>query len=155
MVRKLIVASFAALLLTGAAHAQSIAATSPQGIVSAMQGAGYKAVLGKDSTGDPMISSGASGSNFVIYFYGCTKNLACKTVQFSTSYTGSTPSLARMNEWNATKRWGQAYVTDNGAARVQMDVDLEQGGMTRALFIDNVEYWVAAMAAFEKFIATK
>lgn len=137
------------------ALAQQVAATNPTAIVHALQTAGYKAELGKDGTGDPLISSSSSGTSFAVYFYGCTKNTACKTIQFSASYAGGTTSLARINEWNATKRWGQGYMTDSGAARVQMDVDLEQGGMSNALFIDNLEYWLATMTAFEKFIAAQ
>ncbi len=152
MIRNVLIAATLALAPM-AAHAQ-YAATNPAGLAQALQGAGYKAELGKDSTGDPMITSSSGGSNFVIYTYGCVKNTACKTIQFSSTYSG-TYSLARINQWNKDKRWGQAHLTDSGSARVQMDVDMEQGGMTRALFIDNVEYWVATMAAFEKFIATK
>ena len=33
-----------------------------------------------------------------------------------------------------------------------MDVDLEDGGMSPALFEDNVEYWVAAMSKFATFV---
>jgi hypothetical protein len=143
------------IALTGVARAEQVVATNPATIVRSLQGAGYKAELDKDGTGDPMVTSSSSGTGFEVYFYGCTKNTACKTVQFSASYDDDKPSLSRINEWNATKRWGQAFNQDDGSARVQMDVDLEKGGMTTALFVDNLEYWVATMASFEKFISDK
>ncbi|CAN5308228.1 hypothetical protein BH09PSE3_BH09PSE3_09300 [soil metagenome] len=157
MVRMIWTTLAASAVLASAAQAQLVSATTPATIVRALQGAGYKADLGKDSTGDPVISSSSSGTGFAIYFYGCAKSVACKTVQFSASYENVTPpaTLARINEWNRDKRWGQAYLTDADTLRVQMDVDLEQGGMSNALFVDNLEYWVTTMAAFEKFIAGK
>jgi hypothetical protein len=33
-----------------------------------------------------------------------------------------------------------------------MDVDLDDGGVSTKLFEDNLEFWVAVMAAFEKHI---
>jgi hypothetical protein len=160
MIRKLsgVLAAVVALATLGsAANAQvpQITATAPATIVRSLQSAGYRAELGKDGTGDPLVSSSSSGTSFAIYFYGCTQNVACKTIQFSASYTGGSTSLARINEWNTSKRWGQGYLTDSGTARIQMDVDLEQGGMSNALFVDNLAYWVATMAEFEKFIAAK
>lgn len=157
MIRTICMAALAATAAVGPAKAQLVSAADSGSIVKALQGAGYKAELSKDGTGDPVISSSSSGTGFAVYFYGCTKNVACKTVQFSVSYENKEPpaTLARINEWNRDRRWGQAYLTDAGALRVQMDVDLEQGGMSNALFVDNLEYWVATMATFEKFISEK
>jgi hypothetical protein len=155
MIRKFIVTGVAVGTLTTAAQAEQVVATNPTTIVRSLQGAGYRAELGKDGTGDPLISSSSSGSGFQIYFYGCAKNSTCKTVQFSASYEDAKPSLSRINEWNSGKRWGQAFIQDDGSARVQMDVDLEKGGMPTVLFVDNLEYWVATMSTFEKFIADR
>ncbi|MFZ4748083.1 MAG: hypothetical protein ACOYLK_14540 [Sphingomonas sp.] len=58
-------AGLGALALATGAQAEAVRATRPQSIVSAMQNAGYKASLDKDSTGDPLINSAASGSNFL------------------------------------------------------------------------------------------
>jgi hypothetical protein len=157
MIRTFCMAAVMTTASVGSAQAQLVSAADTGSIVRAIQGAGYKAELGKDGTGDPLISSSSSGVAFAIYFYGCTKNVACKTVQFSVSYENKEPpaTLERINDWNRDRRWGQAYLTEAGALRVQMDVDLEQGGMSNALFVDNLEYWVATMATFEKFVAEK
>ena len=33
-----------------------------------------------------------------------------------------------------------------------MDVDLDDGGLSRELFIDNLEFWVLVMSRFEDYI---
>lgn len=142
-----------ALTLSAAAQAEAISATSPQSVVNAMQNAGYKATLSKDSTGDPLISSSSGGSNFSVFFFGCTKNTDCRTIQFFAGYTDHKPTFNMMNDWNSKKRFARGYISDKGAARIEMDVDLDDGGMSTKLFEDNLEFWVAVMGAFEKHIA--
>lgn len=152
MIRNTLVAVTALVASAGAAQAQMVTAQNPQSIVAALQGAGYKAELTKDKTGDPLIHSSSGGSNFAIFFYGCTRNTQCATIQFFAGYAEAKATLSQMNDWNAKKRFGRAYVADTGAARVEMDVDLDDGGMSTKLFEDNLEFWVATMGAFEKHI---
>jgi hypothetical protein len=140
------------LALAGPAHAQMVTAANPQGVVAALQNAGYKATLSKDSAGDPLIASASGGSNFSIFFFGCTKNVDCRTIQFFAGYSDRKPTLSMMNDWNSKKRFARAYIADSGNARIEMDVDLDDGGMSVKLFEDNLEFWVAVMGAFEKHI---
>lgn len=151
---KKIVATIASLFIfSGAAHAQMVRAQDPSSIVRALQGAGYKAELTKDDSGDPMIRSSSSGSNFALFFFGCTKNVDCRTVQFFAGFDREkAPSLSRMNDWNKSKLFGRAYLSDKGVARIEMDLDLDDGGISSKLFEDNLEYWVLLMAQFEKHI---
>jgi hypothetical protein len=144
-------ASFAA---AGAAHAQTVTAKEPSSIVDVLQKNGYRAELTKDESGDPMIRSASSGTNFIILFYGCTANRNCATVQFYAGFTEpKSASIDSLNTWNANNRFGRAYLSDKGAARLEMDVDLDDGGMSAALFEDNVEFWIAILASFEKHIS--
>ena len=55
-----------------AAAAEMVRGQSPQTIVSALKDAGYKAKLGTDAVGDPMITSAVAGTTFQIFFYNCT-----------------------------------------------------------------------------------
>jgi hypothetical protein len=146
-------AALALLFATAPAGAQMVTATNPQTIVNALQAAGYQAKLTKDNEGDPLINSTSGGSNFSIFFFGCTKNVDCRTIQFFAGYTDRKPTLSMMNDWNSKKRFARAYIADSGAARIEMDLDLDDGGMSAKLFEDNLEFWVAVMAAFEKHIA--
>jgi Putative bacterial sensory transduction regulator len=152
MLRTFLVVGAATFLFAGTARAQTVTAQNPQSIVAALQGAGYKAELSKDGTGDPLIRSSSGGTSFAIFFFGCTKNVDCATIQFFAGYTDKKPTLAQLNDWNSKKRFGRAYISDSGSARVEMDVDLDDGGISAKLFEDNVEFWVATMAAFEKHI---
>lgn len=147
-------AALVALAIGGAAQAEAVSATNPQSVATAMQNAGYKATLTKDNTGDPLINSSSGGSNFSVFFFGCTKNVDCRTIQFFAGYTDRKPTLSQMNDWNSKKRFARGYIADSGAARVEMDVDLDDGGMSTKLFEDNLEFWVSIMAAFEKHIAS-
>ncbi len=153
MVKKLVLAATAFVTFSNTAQAQMVRGQDPQSVTSALQGAGYKAELTKDDSGDPMIRSTSSGSNFAIFFYGCTRNSDCRRIQFFAGYThDKSPSLSQMNDWNSRKPFARAYISDKGAARLEMDVDLDDGGMSRLLFEDNLEFWTLLMAEFEKFI---
>lgn len=148
-------AASAVLAMAAPAGAETVAAKDPPSVAAALQAAGFQAKLDKDKGGDPMITSGSSGSRFGVYFYNCTDNRDCATVQFHASYdaeAGKAPSLEKINEWNRKQRFGRAYLDSEGDPAVEMDVDLDDGGMSRELFTDNVEFWTTIMAEFEKHI---
>lgn len=146
----------AAVGTASAAQAQMVTSQDPASVVAAMQSAGYRAEVTRDDTGDPMIKSSSSGSDFAVFFYGCTNNAACTTVQFFAGYTEPrNASLARLNEWNSTARFARGYLTEKGAARIEMDIDLDEGGMSRRLFLDNLTVWTVLMSNFEKHIGQK
>ncbi|HEY5722479.1 MAG TPA: YbjN domain-containing protein [Allosphingosinicella sp.] len=135
------------------AHAQMVRAQDPQSVVAALQASGYAAKLGTDGVGDPMITSGVSGTTFQIFFYNCTDHRACATVQFHRAYDLSTPvTLEQINEWNRTKRFGRAFLDKESDPVLGMDVDLDDGGLSRLLFIDNVEFWATILGEFERHI---
>lgn len=150
----LAVSAVACFTTGGIAQAQAVAAVNPSSLADVLQKNGYRAELTKDNSGDPMIRSASSGTNFVILFYGCTANRACATVQFFAGFTDyKNASITALNAWNAKNRFGRAYLSDKGAARLEMDLDLDDGGMSTALFEDNVEFWVSILANFEKHIS--
>jgi hypothetical protein len=135
------------------AQAQMVKAQDPDSLVQALQDGGYTAKLGTDKVGDPMITSGASGTSFQIFFYNCTEHKACATVTFHSGYDlKSSPGLEKINEWNRGKRFGRAYLDKESDPILEMDVDLDDGGLSPALFIDNVEFWTSVLGEFEKHI---
>lgn len=143
----------AALLGASPALAQQVTANDPQSVVRALAAAGYKAEVKKDSTGDPLILSASSGSKFGVFFYNCANNANCATVQFHAAFdmpAGKAPSLDKLNLWNRSQRFGRAYLDKEGDPAIEMDIDLDKGGMSQALFLDNLEFWVSVMAQFEK-----
>ena len=147
--------AFAALAsgAAAAAPAQMIRAQDPQTVLSTMQKAGYKAELATDSTGDPMIKSAYNGTTYQVLFYTCTNHRQCATVQFHAGYDfDKTLPLETMNNWNRTQRFGRAYLDKENDPILEMDVDLDDGGVSSELFIDNIEFWTSALRQFEKHI---
>jgi hypothetical protein len=135
------------------AQAQMVRGQDPGTLVSALQKAGYAAKAGTDKVGDPMITSGVSGTTFQIYFYNCTAHKACATVQFHSGYDLQEPvSLDRINEWNRGQRFGRAFLDKENDPIIEMDVDLDDGGLSPLLFIDNIEFWASQLANFERHI---
>ena len=146
----------AACLWAAPAGAQMVKGQDPQSVVKAMQAAGYQAKLGTDKVGDPLITSGANGTAFQVFFYNCTNHKACATVQFNVGYDLDKPiALAAINEWNSSQRFGRAYLDKEGDPILQMDVDLDDGGLSQALFADNLEFWTSVLGAFEKHIGMR
>ena len=148
----LILACAAGLGLAAPAAAE-VQAQDPQSVISAMQQAGYKAQLDIDGVGDPMIRSSESGSEFLVFFYNCTDNADCRTIQFNADYSEpNNATLEAMNAWNRDNRFGRAYLRDDGVARLEMDLDLDDGGISQALFEDNLEYWIIVMSDFAEHV---
>ncbi|TMJ13459.1 MAG: YbjN domain-containing protein [Alphaproteobacteria bacterium] len=133
------------------AGAQMVKAQDPDSLVKALQGGGYAAKLEVDKVGDPMITSGVAGTTFQIFFYNCTEHKACATVTFHSGYDlKASPGLELINEWNRGKRFGRAYLDKEDDPILEMDVDLDDGGVSPLLFIDNMEFWASILADFEK-----
>jgi hypothetical protein len=147
--------SLAALALAAAAPAEAaiVQAQSPQTIVTALQKAGYMAQLASDSGGDPMINSAASGSKFKVFFYNCTDNKDCTTIQFYVGYHLDKPvAVDEINGFNQSKRFIRAMIDKENDPVMVMDLNLDKGGMSDALFIDNLEVWTSQIADFERAI---
>jgi hypothetical protein len=135
------------------AGAQLVRAQSPESVARAMRDAGYKAVVGTDKVGDPMITSGYGGSDFQVLFYNCTNHKACATVQFHSGYDFERPiPLESLNEWNRSERFGRAFLDKDDDPILEMDVDLDDGGLSPLLFVDNLEFWTSVLGKFEKHI---
>ena len=143
----------AAVLWAAPAQAQMVRGQDPASVVSALQAAGYAAKLGTDKVGDPMITSGVNGTNFQIFFYNCVNHLNCATVQFHSGYDLTTPvALDQINSWNRSQRFGRAYLDKENDPILEMDLDLDDGGISPLLLIDNIEFWASILGNFEKHI---
>jgi hypothetical protein len=154
--KKLFAAMMTVLAMLAATPAMAtVSAAEPDSVVKALIKMGYKAELTKGDDGTPSIESASSGTTFIIFFLGCTNGKGCATLQFFTGFSKpANASLLAMNQWNKENRFGRGYLADNGSARLEMDVDLDDGGMSDALFEDNVQFWLAVMGKFEKYIRT-
>jgi hypothetical protein len=154
MFKKLVLSAvLAGSAMGSAAHADEVRSDDPASLARVLQAMGYRAEMTKDNSGDPMIKSTASGSEFAILFYGCKSNRNCTTVQFFGGFKDpDNGSLSALNKWNADNRFGRAYQADSGSARIEYDLDLDMGGMSAALFRDNVEVFVALLDRYSKYV---
>lgn len=154
---------FAGAVLLAAASAQAndtapcdknlICASKPDTVVQALLETGYKAKLGKDSGGDPMVSSSASGYDFDILFYGCTNNAQCDSLQMRVAFAkDGANTFALANKWNSAKRFSQASISDKGSFVVDYDVTTA-GGLTKANFADVIDWWSVTMGSLKTFFA--
>ena len=156
MTSKWLAVAALAILWTAPARAQMVTAQDPGSVVRALQQGGYPATLGTDRVGDPMITSAVAGTEYQMFFYNCTAHQACATVQFHSRYQPATPvGLERLNEWNSTKRFGRAFLDKSGFPVLEMDVDLDDGGLSSLLFIDNIEFWTSILVSFEQHIGVR
>ena len=105
-----------AAVLTVALAASVPALASPIGkegitreeMVEIMLADGLPAKIDKDSNGNVIIKSNVAGVNFDVYFFECTAD-RCGAIQFAAGWTNSNASIARINEWNTTKRYLRVY----------------------------------------------
>jgi hypothetical protein len=129
-----------------------IDANNPQVIADLMQKAGYRAVLTTDNIGDPKIDSSAGGADFSIYFYGCEGGQNCLSLQFSSGYDmpdGTT--LGTVNDWNATKRFGFAYLDNENDPFLSYDINMTYG-VSEQNFLDSLSLWDTIIADFQNHI---
>ncbi len=152
MFKKAFIAAAAMAALTGTAQAGQVRGQDPSSLVFALQNGGYKAILSKDSTGDPRIESASSGAKFYINFYGCKQNINCTTITLYSAWSKKDVSMSQMNDWNKAKRFSRVYIDKDGDPAMEFDVDLDDGGMSEALFIDNIQFWELSIANFKKHI---
>lgn len=132
--------------------AETVDATDPEKLVAVIQDLGYRASLGSDGIGDPMIGSSVGGVEFGIYFYGCTKGERCKSLLFTVGYdpeAGTT--LDVVEAWNERTLFGRAYLDEEGDPWLEMPVNMF-GGVSRENFEDAYDWWEVIVDDFEKHI---
>jgi hypothetical protein len=152
--RGILITAFAAsILAAGAARAGPLpdGGATAQEIAAVLQAKGYRAQIGTDRQGDPLITSAGEGSEFKVVFYGC-KAGRCHSIEFSVAYDlpdGIAP--AKINDWNRKKRFGRAFVDEVNDPFLKMDVDLERGSTTESV-ANNLDTWLAVLRDFRQFI---
>lgn len=137
------------------ARAQQISSSDPNSIATFLKVKKAAVELRKDSDGDPAIFAKADDQVFVVLFFGCNANKACRAVQFKTSgkVDGKTMTPEKINVWNAAKKFNKAYLNDKGEAFLVMDVVLGEKGLEIADFDSIYSVWQASIKDFNKFIA--
>jgi hypothetical protein len=139
------------LAMSGAALAADdlVDATDPQKLAEIFRGFG-SARMDTAADDTPAIRGRIEGNAFSVYFYGCNEQHAeCSTINLTASWDmdGQT-TLEQINEWNAGKRFGRAYVDSDGNAIVETDINLS-GSITYANMEGSIDWWRIIMADFK------
>ena len=150
-------ALFAVLALAAAAPARAelVTAKDPGKIAALLTERGYRAeiVEGKDAT---YIKSSDSGAPVTIFFLNCTGRTDCTTLQFYTGYNDlKNIPLATINEWNKQRRFARAYIDNDGDPVIEMDVDMDFGGIARENFYANLDIFLASIPKFKAHLTGK
>ena len=141
------------ILLGGTISAKAIDATDPAVLLAAMQDFGFAATLEKDSDGDPLIVSRISKTKFRVFFFGCNGGENCSSIHFRAGYDLDKPiSALVVNEWNRQKRFGKAYIDDEGDPYLEMDLNMAFDGVGYENFQDTLDWWRVVVEGFEEFI---
>jgi hypothetical protein len=152
-----LVGGIAASMLVAAPAAANVVADVSQ-IADLMKRTGYSVEVKATEEDSYIVASrGKDTYSFRVFFFGCDEGTMknCKSVQFYGGFTpNQKPDLAALNAYARDNRWGRVYQDKEGDPVIEMDVDLEKGGMSEALFLDNVEYFEAVLDEFGEFAFT-
>lgn len=136
-----------ASLLPVAAQAQ-VVASDPKALAMGVAQAGYLAKIETDSLGDPKITTKMSGWKVDIFFYGCTDNKDCQSIQLRTGFDRESPmDLAQVNSWNAKRRFGAISLDDEGDPYISWDIILNEP-ISQAVFAQIVDVYDEAVGDF-------
>ena len=140
----------AAILAAPASHAgETIDATDPARVLAVVRGLG-EASMTRDSMGDPLIEGQLDGKEYRLYFYDCSENRDCKSLMFHAAWEAEDLTGEAMADWNREKRFGKAYIDEDGRAALEMNVNL-RGGVTLANLDDTLDWWRLVLAEFPDF----
>lgn len=134
-------------LVPAPARAELIGAGDLAKIVALARSYG-SAEASTDDNGDPMIEGEVEGILYSVFFYGCTGGKACREIQFRASWdTGRSRSIEEMNEWNRTRRFGKAYLDDEGEPVIEMLINLH-AGVSHENLDDSFDWWRVVVVSF-------
>ncbi|MEX6504797.1 YbjN domain-containing protein [Jiella sp. M17.18] len=106
------------------------------------------AELTKVESGDPVIIGSINGTDYQLFFLGCTKHADCKILDFYAIWNQRDVALDTINDWNASQPFNKAYLSDDGLPVVELD--LSTVGLTSAALADTFDRWTIALAQFPR-----
>jgi len=146
----------AALLSAAPAHAELINAANPATIKAIVESQGWPATLVNKAGEDPYIESNRGGLKFLVLFMNCDEGKNCKTLQYYMGFSDAKDvSLDKLNKWNKDKRFARAYKDDEGDPVLEMDVDLDFGGIPSENVGETFNTWASLMDSFREYVFEK
>ena len=125
MIRRLLLpALLLATALPAAASESPLRRLDGAALAKILQDEGYRAKLGTDDDGDPMVETRMGGLNVQVYTYDCVAD-GCGSVQFSAGLDlpeGSTYRIA--NDYNLGFRYARMFLDEEMDPYLQMDIEV-------------------------------
>lgn len=110
------------------------------------------AELETSSGNRPMISGRIEGIKYALFLYDCDDaTRVCQSAQFVAGFSDANADLARINAWNAERRFGKAWLDDEEDPVLELNVTLV-GGMTRAHLDDVFDWWRVVGSSYREYI---
>lgn len=105
--------------------------------------------LERDDDGQEYVAGSIDGINYALDVYNCDPECADLTFTASFEVNGVTDSM--MNEWNATRRFGKAYIRPDGDAVLQIAINTRYG-ITVETFRDDMVWWETVLTDYVEFV---
>lgn len=140
-----------AISLAAPATAQQVLASNPQSVMDYFFQNGIPAQLATDGVGDPLVEFRHESDTMQVFFYDCIDNLNCLSLQFYAGYrVDKGVTLETINSWNTDRRFVRSYMTDEGAARIEMDIATGYDGISHTDFTEVYNLWIESVGLFEQ-----
>ncbi|SMX26927.1 hypothetical protein TRP8649_01025 [Pelagimonas phthalicica] len=150
--RKFLISAGFTLLPLAAAAQSTVDASDANVLAALLKNEGYFIDITTDKVGDPLLKGKLDGTNYDIFFYDCTNNANCRTIQFQVGYDMTNGmSLQRANQWNSDMRYATVHLDDEMDPFLQMDLNIDYG-VSSENFVDNFKMWANVLGQFEDFI---
>lgn len=113
-------------------------------MVRILQDEGYRAQLDKDGEGDPLVRTGMSGLNTIVYFYDCEDG-RCGSLKLSVGIDlkqGSTHAV--LNRFTREYRYARTFLDDEEDPFIEFDFEV--------LHANHVAHVTSQLAMFEQLL---
>ncbi len=102
-----------------------------------------------DNNGDRYIAATVNDINFAVDVYNCEPD--CADLSFTASFEMDGLTIDQMNEWNSSRRFGKAYIRDDGDAVIQFAINTRHG-ISLETFRDDLVWWESVLDDYVEFI---
>lgn len=103
----------------------------------------------RDDDGQEYVAGSIDGINYALDVYNCDPE--CADLTFTASFEMNGVTDAMMNEWNASRRFGKAYIRSDGDAVLQIAINTRYG-ITVETFRDDLVWWETVLTDYVEFI---
>jgi hypothetical protein len=103
----------------------------------------------RGSNGDDYIAASIDGINYAVDVYNCDPD--CADLSFTASFEMEGVGIDLMNQWNQTRRFGKAYIREDGDAVIQIAINTRYGVPVET-FRDDLVWWETVLEDYVSFI---